>query len=241
MKKIIVAIMIFCLMFTGLLFGGAKQDLSQDDYNYLLNLAKDTWACILYLIEPSTGLPYDGSNKKNKFTSVSNIGVYIAALAIAVEMNLISREEAEKRLSLLLDSFEQFADWNGFTQSWHDITTLSDNKDDPWISLLDSGNLAAGMIVARQEFPKQYQRISKLLDNMDWSKFYNPSKKLLIGGYNMKTEKLNSQWLLSDLGSDARNAFIISIGSGKIPPTMWKLLSKRTEKKYRMTYYTPGW
>jgi hypothetical protein len=91
---------------------------------------------------------------------------------------------------------EKFPAWNGFTQSWHDVLTLQPSTTDTMISLLDSGNLAAGFIVTRQEFPELNDRISKLLDAMDWSKVYNTNRQLLIGGYNMQTKQLSDNWLL---------------------------------------------
>ncbi len=219
----------------------SREAVSGDDYQYLMDLASDTWDCIEYLVEPSTGLPYDISRKEPTYTSVTNIGMYIAGLAAATELGFIERNKAIDRLSQTLDSLEKFPAYNGFTQSWHDVLTLEPSQGDPWISILDSGNLAAGYIVARQAFPELSDRISKLLDAMDWSKFYNPDTNQLYGGYNMQTKSLNYNWCLPWLGSDARNAFIVSIGSGRVPAQMWDSLSKKTETKYGLSYYEPGW
>ena len=240
MKRLLTLVLALCILIPGLARAGVKQDLSPQDYAYLMGIARDSWACIDFLVEPKTGLPYDVSRKKPTGTSVSNIGVYVAAVSIATEMKFVDRKEAVKKLSLLLDSFEKFETWNGFTQSWHDVVTLAPG-DDPWVSILDSGNLAAGFIVARQEFPELNKRISKLLDAMDWSKVYNPGRKLLMGGYNMKTQKLNPSWLLNMMGTDARGAFIESIGSGKVPPEMWGKVTTGMEYKYGLRYYQPGW
>ena len=243
MKKYIIIALSLCVSVTAVSFAGVKKSAAADaeEYTYLNGIAKDSWACIDYLVEPKTGLPYDISRKKPTYTSVSNIGLYAAAVSIAVEMKFIDRKEGIQKLSQLLDSFDKFPTWNGFTQSWHDVVTLQPSTDDPWISILDSGNLAAGFIVARQEFPELNKRISKLLDAMDWSKVYNPNKKLLIGGYSMKSKQLNNSWLLSVMGTDARGAFIESIGSNKVPAEMWGKVSKSMEYKYGLKYYQPGW
>ncbi|MFH1369337.1 MAG: glucoamylase family protein [Elusimicrobiota bacterium] len=241
MHKHIILLAVMAVFAAGPAFSGAKQDLSSDDYAYLLGIASDTWASIDYLVEPKTGLPYDMSNKKVSHTSVSNIGIYLAAVSVAAEMGFIERNDAFQRISKLLDSYDKFPSWNGFTQSWHDVLSLKPSTDDPWISILDSGNLAAGLIVARQEFPELNERISGVLDAMDWSKVYSEDKRLLIGGYNMKTGKMNEKWLLSVLGTDARGAMIVSIGSGKVPSEMWDKVSKGMEYKYGLRYYKPGW
>ncbi|MFH1369488.1 MAG: glucoamylase family protein [Elusimicrobiota bacterium] len=241
MKNCILCLLVPCMLVSSIAVAAIKQELSQDDQAYLLGIAKDTWASIDYLVEPKTGLPYDISRKKPTYTSVSNIGIYLAAVSIAVEMNFINRNDAVQRVSKALDSVEKFPVWNGFTQSWHDVLTLQPNTEDTWISILDSGNLAAGFIVARQEFPELKNRISKLLEAMDWSKVYNAKRQLMIGGYDMKAGKLNNNWLLNVMGTDARAAFITAIGSGKVPPEMWKKISKGMEIKYGVKYYKPGW
>lgn len=241
MRKLVLLLVALCVSVAGVSFAGVKQDLSPEDYAYLQGVAKDTWASIDYLVEPKTGLPYDISRKKPTYTSVSNIGAYLGSISIAVEMNFIDRQEAVKRVSKLLDSFEKFPTFNGFTQSWHDVVTLQPSTDDPWVSVLDSGNLACGFIVARQEFPELKGRITKLLDAMDWSKVYNANRQLLLGGYNMQKKAFNNGWLLSVMGTDARGAFIVAIGSGKVPPVMWSKISKNMEYKYGLKYYQPGW
>jgi hypothetical protein len=241
MKKLVLLLAALCVSLPGITFAGAKQDLSPEDYAYLQGVAKDTWASIEYLIEPKTGLPYDISRKKPTYTSVSNIGVYLGAISIAVEMNFIDRQEAVKRVSKLLDSVEKLPTFNGFAQSWHDVVTLQPSTDDPWVSILDSGNLACGYIVARQEFPELKGRISKLLEAMDWSKVYNKDRQMLLGGYNMQKKAFNNGWLLSVMGTDARGAFIIAIGTGKVPPEMWGKVTKNMEYKYGFRYYQPGW
>ncbi|MFH1369481.1 MAG: glucoamylase family protein [Elusimicrobiota bacterium] len=239
MKNIVFAALL--LLIPVQLFSDIKVSLPAEDYNYLLGIASDTWSCIDYLVEPETGLPYDSTIKTKEFTSVSNIGVYIAAISAAVEMNLLDRKEGVKRISRILDSYNKFSVWNGFAQCWHSVKTLKPDTNDPWISILDSGNLAGGLIIARQEFPEIGGRISGVLEKMDWAKIYNPSRNLLYGGYNMKTEKINKSWLLAMIGTDARAAYIVAIGSGKIPPDSWVKLQKNKERKYSLSYYQPGW
>jgi hypothetical protein len=216
--------------------------LPADDRAYLQRLAKDTWDSLDWMVHPVSGLPYDNNRRELKNTSVSNIGLYAAALAGAVEMGFISRQEGAERLARLMDSLEKFVHWNGLTQSWNNVETLRPSPDDTWISILDSGNLAGGLLVAKHAFDKEAgERIGRYLDAMDWSKFYDEEKNEFYGGYNMATGQMNYDWKQTFLGSDSRLVSLIAIGTGKLPPKHWDALSREMEERYGLRYYMPGW
>ncbi|HRY29500.1 MAG TPA: glucoamylase family protein [Elusimicrobiota bacterium] len=219
----------------------SRPSVSAEDAQYLTDLARDTWACLDALVHPQTGLPYDNNDPARKYTSVSNIGLYAADLAGAVELGLLPRDEARKRAEKLLASLEKFKHWKGFCQSWNNLETLSPSPEDPWISVLDSGNLAGGLLVIKQAFPELRDRAGKYLDAMDWSAFYDPATHTLYGGANMTTGALNKDWKLNLLGSDSRLASFLAIGAGKIAPAHWDTLSRGMETRYGLDYLAPGW
>ncbi|HOW28519.1 MAG TPA: glucoamylase family protein [Elusimicrobiota bacterium] len=219
----------------------SMRELGDEDRKYLIQLARDTWECIDSLSHPATGLPYDNNNREAQNTSVSNIGVYAASLAGAMEMRFITREDALSRAGKLMDGLEKFKHWNGFCQSWNNIETFEPSRDDAWISVLDSGNLAGGLLVIKGAFPEMSARIGRYLDAMDWGKFYEPSTKVLYGGYNMATGVMNKEWKLTLLGSDSRLASFIAIGKGQAEPAHWDTLSRDMETRYGLDYLVPGW
>ncbi len=211
---------------------------SAEDQKYLLQLARDTWACIDHLVDPNTQIPYDNL-QKGEWTSVTNIGLYVASLAAAVDMDLLPRAEARRRLGILLENLATFTQWNGFTQSWNSVLTGRPAIHDPLISVLDSGNYYAGLMVGRAYFPELKEEFSRLIDVVDWGQVYNPETKLLRFGYNAQTGAFNGD--LSTLGSDARLAYFIAIGRDQVPPSTWENLNRDMEERYGLEYLQPGW
>lgn len=222
------------------LAGQTSAKLGSDDSEYLRALARDTWHCIESLAHPETGLPFDNASK-GEFTSVSNIGIYLTSLCAAKEMGLAPAAEAERRAAKGLASLEKLKTWHGFAQCWNSVENLQPAKHDPWISLLDTGNYAAGLIVSGQTFPSLRKRFDALFDAMDWSWFYDRSQRALIGGYDTSKSEFNAKWHLAVLGTDAELAQFFAIARGAAPPAFWEALDRSTESRYGQTYLKPGW
>ncbi len=219
---------------------GFRSTAASRDQKYLKQLARDTWRCIDTLVEPTTGLPYDNS-KHNEFTSVSNIGLYLTDIVAARDMKFISQRDAERRLARTLDSLRQLKTWRGFQQSWNSVTTLLPGTNDTWVSVLDSGNLAAGLITVGQAFPRFREPCRQLFEAMDWSTFYDKDRRQLWGGYNTATGKVNPDWHLDLLGADSRLASFLTVATGAAPPEMWDNLQRGVETRHGATYLVPGW
>lgn len=79
--------------------------LEAGERDYLLSVYKDTWNYLATFVSEESGLPYD-SEKKQPATSISNVGLYLAAIAVAFRTELISREEAVNRIERALISLE---------------------------------------------------------------------------------------------------------------------------------------
>jgi hypothetical protein len=244
-SRILVAVMSLLLAAAGLLMfapadSRAKQPagMSAADREYLRKLAQDTWACIDYLTDKNTQLPYDNV-LRGEYTSVSNIGLYAASVAAAVDFGFLDRREARERLGTLLDNIANFTQWNGFTQSWNNVHNGQPSTGDPWISTLDSGNYYAGLMVGRVYFPELATQFNRVIDVADWSKLYNPETNKLRFGYNRQKDIYNGD--LNDLGSDARLAYFLAIGRDKIPATAWRSMNRNLEERYGLQYLQPGW
>jgi len=102
---------------------GRGPAVSGEDEAYLRGVEAETWACIAHFVEPTTGLPYDTS-ERGEYTSVTNLGYYAAACAVAAEMKLIPRDEATIRVRRVLDAYAKFKQWHGFSQSWNPVRRL---------------------------------------------------------------------------------------------------------------------
>ncbi len=214
--------------------------ISKKDVQYLKWLARDTWACIDYMVDKNTQLPNDNIQFQNKeWTSVTNIGLYVASLAAAVDMRLISRKEALRRLDILLANLDVFVKWNGFTQTWNSVKNGAPASHDPWISILDSGNYYAGLMVGRAYFHELREAFSAQIDIADWATYYNAETQKIKFGYNTKTEEMGGD--LDDLGGDPRLAYFVAIALGQVPPESWTRLNRNMEERHGQQYLRPGW
>jgi len=214
--------------------------INRADRKYLKKLARETWRSIDSMENRNTGLPYDNSNRKPN-TSVSNIGVYLSSIVAAEELGFIKQRDAERRIGKTLDSLAKLKTWHGFRQSWNEVETLKPGTNDVWISILDSGNLAGGLVTVGQAFPQFEKQCAGFVMAMDWAAFYNTEKKLLCGGYNTQTEKFNRNWLLPYIGSDSRMASFFAIATGKVPADSWNALSREMEERHLAEFLLPGW
>ena len=174
-------------------------------------------------------------------TSVTNIGLYIASVLGALDLDLETHSEAVKKLNTTLTSIENLQKWHGFPQCWNHVVSLKPSSNDLNISTVDLGNFVAGLILLRQRIPELSDRVSTLLDAMDWSWLYDPDEELLYGcRYPNGTA---SDWHYDWLAADSRLAYFISIGTEKIPPGSWDNLnrSKEPQKCANLWHFEPGW
>jgi hypothetical protein len=214
--------------------------LDKADRKYLRDLAEATWDCIAHFVHPETQLPYDSSNKA-EHTSVSNIGMYLASLAAAKEMGFLSETGALDRASMLLESIESLPAWEGFIRCWHGVADLKPSPHDPWMSVVDSGNLCMGLAVAAEAFPSLAERFNALLQQRNWSALYNVNADQLYGGYDMEKGRLNPDWRIDTLATDSRGAAFMAIVAGAAPPSLWNALGREMTERHHVRYLKPGW
>lgn len=221
-------------------FKRTGRKLEKADLEYLRGLARDTWACIEHFVHADTQMPYD-SSAKGRNTSATNIGLYLAALAAARDMGFITAEDALARAARVLDGVEKFPTWKGFAQCWHGVEDLQPSKDDVWVSVVDTGNLALCLAVAAQAFPELGARCRALLDAMEWDALYDANAEQLYGGYDMVNDRLNPDWRIETLATDSRAGAIMAVASGKVPPALWNSLLRQMDERYHVKFLKPGW
>ena len=206
--------------------------------NYLLELARDTWNCFVRYTCNWTGLPYDRSTPGNPQTSITNMGLYLASIVAAYDLGFIDRDEALSRAKKTVETLLKLEKWHGIPFNWYNAETLSPIWGN-FVSSVDAGWYAAGLIVARNAFPELYENITKLLDMMEWDKLYDSSAKLLYIGYDSIGKHYTSAHY-DYLAIESRMASLIGIGSGKIPAEHWFAL-KRDMQFYRNISFLWGW
>ena len=145
----------------------------------LLGMARDTWKFFSVDVDPGTHLPLDnvtfagGSASPSaygRYTSAANIGVYLWAVVAAGDLGLISRPQALARLTATLTEVQSLKRFDGFLYQWYDTTNgnVIRNPGDIdcaaetspvfdncyFVSNVDNGWYASGLIVVRQAMPE---------------------------------------------------------------------------------------
>jgi hypothetical protein len=230
------------LLITALSAGAAR--IPQADRAYLEEVYADTWRCLDYFVSPQTGLPYD-SHERRPSTSISNIGLYLAATAVAGKTGLIPPGEAVARLRKGLSSLARIPKWRGFPVSWVNADTLEVTENN--FSTVDHlGNLTAGLLVVKGLYPEFKDPIEAQIDMMNWDILYDPANHYYRGGYNLKKQDFDAQqrwgdWYYTHIGADTRFASFFGVASGKVPPAHWTALNRETEERHGLSYFVPGW
>ena len=239
----------------------AEDDASADNAA-LYRMAADTWRFYAADIDPNTNLPMDnltwaggGSlSGKGQYTSASNIGVYLWAVVSARDLNLISRSTADSLVSATLNEVAALDRFQGMLYQWYDTTNghrirnpgdidctteptpVTDNCY--FLSAVDNGWYASGLIVVRQALPELRPQVDALLQQMNFGLFYdsgyqhpgcnantgtdpNPYQPTgqMFGGYYANQGPAG--YHNGALYSDPRIAIYIGMGLHQMPGDVW--------------------
>ena len=164
----------------------------------LRSVASDTWKFYSVDVDPATNLPMDnltfagGSatpTAYGRYTSAANIGVYLWAVVSARDLGLISEPQARARIQATLTEVQHLQRYDGFLYQWYD-TTNGDVLSNPgqaacaagatpaftncfFVSNVDNGWYASGLIVVRQALPELARLADSLIAPMNFGIFYD--------------------------------------------------------------------
>ncbi|MCX5679013.1 MAG: DUF3131 domain-containing protein [Candidatus Omnitrophica bacterium] len=207
-----------------------KKEFPKDDRDFLLTIAKDTWKYFDKIVDKEYGLPLDNikfseratvssDTRVGDYTNVTNVGVYLMCVISAYDFGFISKEEAIRRLEATIDSVEKLEKYNGFPYNYYDVTIFQRTSN--FISFVDSGWLAAGIIVARNAFPEELsQKCGKLLDEMNFAFFYDPVEGHMYHGFYTNINYY-SEYQYGAFYTEPRAISYIAIGKGDVPKEHW--------------------
>ncbi len=128
---------------------------NETDTAYLWALARDTWRFYEHHVVVTHGhLPPDNvqlvpTPMVAHRTSPTNIGLYLLSLACARKLEFVGTVELTERLSATLDAIERLPKHAGHLPNWIDTRTGSPMHP-VYVSAVDSGNLAAHLLVVAQ-------------------------------------------------------------------------------------------
>lgn len=230
--------------------GGA---LSPKQRSVLHQIAKDTWKFYAADIDPNTHLPLDNlgpGTTRGTYTSAANIGVYLWAVVAARDLGLISRSRAESMVTATLHEVAAMPRYDGFLYQWYDTndgkilsnpgqgdcTETTPTQDNCWfISAVDNGWYASGLIEVRQALPRLRGLVNRLLGPMNFGIFYDnraetacntnatlpgdPPTGQMYGGYYV--DQGPAGYHNGALYSDPRIAIYIGMGLRQMPGDVW--------------------
>jgi len=250
MYKKIISFLIICICIN---IFAARNDISAEDREYLEKLYADTFNQIDYFVNEN-GLPYDVSDRR-KTTSISNIGLYMADVAIAYRTGLITLNGATQRLDLSFTSLEAIERTNGFPVTWIDIDTFA-RKSILYPAHDHVGNLVASLLTVAGTLPEVYgERVDDYINPMVFSMSYDTNTRWLIGKDEVGTNII--EFVNNLLASDTRlfSIFGVTVTNHQIPEEHWyalkrdvspggnldnELLSSLFPAHKNCPYYNPG-
>lgn len=218
--------------------------ISEEAQNELRLLAHKMWDFFDRLAtEADHWLPPDNYRTNPKpavahRTSPTNIGCLLLAMIAAFDFKLITAGDLSVRLERVLTTLERMERVCGHWCNWYDTLTL-DVLHPFYVSSVDSGNLAAALIVVKQaclELARTPEansdswcsianRADTFVREMDFRFMYNSERDLFAIGYNLETNQNDNKYY--DLfGSEARLTSYIAIAMGQIPERHWFQLGR---------------
>ncbi|MGH3397896.1 MAG: glucoamylase family protein [Streptosporangiaceae bacterium] len=164
----------------------------------LLGIARDTWKFYQADVDPATHLPMDNLSfgggsatptAYGRYTSAANIGVYLWAVVAARDLGLVSRARADALVRATLTEVQHLRRYDGFLYQWYD-TTSGDVIRNPgdidcsaettpvfdncyFVSNVDNGWYASGLIVVRQAMPELRGLADRLIAPINFGIFYD--------------------------------------------------------------------
>ena len=241
-------------------------ELKNSQRQVLRAIAARTWRFYSVAVDPTTSLPLDnltfagGSSAPTDFgryTSASNIGVYLWAVVAAKDLGLITRAQAHDRIEATLTEVQQLKRHDGFLYQWYDTTngqvlTNPGGSDCPettptfnncfFISNVDNGWYASGLVVVRQALPELRRLADSLIAPMNFGLFYDsgpethcntnpavpgnqPTGQMYGGYYVGLPPDENDNWTRyyhnGALYSDPRISAYIGMGLHQMPGNVW--------------------
>ena len=240
--------------------------LSDAQRSSLMAIARDTWKFYAKDVDPQTHLPMDnltyagGSpvpTSYGRYTSAANIGVYLWAVVAAHDLGLISKREATNEISATLTEVAKLKRDHGFLYQWYDTTTenviLNPGESNCsvettpvfdncyFISNVDNGWYASGLIVVRSALPSLRRQVNQLIAPMDFGLFYdgrpqtrcnvnpavgNQPTGQMFGGYYVGLppdvgQNGNHYYHNGAFYSDPRISAYIGMGLHQMPGDVW--------------------
>ncbi|PIU48541.1 MAG: hypothetical protein COS94_01650 [Candidatus Hydrogenedentes bacterium CG07_land_8_20_14_0_80_42_17] len=218
--------------------GITNKKYSEED-KYLLSILHETWSFLDEHRSASTGFPWDCQDNGEK-TNTTNIGLYLASVPVAVELGFIEKKEGLDRIEKIVNSLYRLEHRHGFLPNWISVDADADTRITPGVcAISDFNKLISGLLVCRAYFPELSDKITPLIERVDWKYLWNDNTGMAYG-IDLQNDKPIGNGRIW-IASDVRSAIFSSIASGKIPPEYWDKLDRPRVKTGELEWFAPGY
>jgi cyclic beta-1,2-glucan synthetase len=212
--------------------------LSTADRDYLEGIARRTWDYFdRFVTAEDHFLPPDNVQVHPDVgvahrTSPTNIGLGLMATLGAHDLGYIDTATLVQRLDRTLTTMEQLAHHEGHLLNWYNTRTLAPLLP-LYVSTVDSGNLAAALVVVavgvRDHAPELAARATAMVEAMNFRMLLEPKRLLFAIGYRLADAdgpgRLDPAYY-DLLASEARTASFLAIAKGDAPEAHWFRLGR---------------
>jgi cyclic beta-1,2-glucan synthetase len=220
-----------------------RRDLSPQDHDHLMEVARKTWHYFETLAGPEDHwLPPDNFQEDREpmvahRTSPTNIGLGLLSTLAAHDLGLLPADAMAERLDRTLTTVEGLERHEGHLLNWYDTQNLSPLLP-RYISTVDSGNLAGALLAlaegchrlgaSRPDLASRLsdvaRRAAALADGMNFAFLYDHRRQLFSIGYRMADAggpgQADSAYY-DLLASESRLASFFAIAKGDVPQSHW--------------------
>lgn len=217
-----------------------EQNIDRDTRRYLNACAQDIWGYFeKFCSKEDNYLPPDNYQEQPPVgiahrTSPTNIGLSLCSCLCAIELGIDKSGNALKIIENSISTLEKLPKFKGHFLNWYDTRTLRP-LEPKYISTVDSGNIYASLLALKNGLCKLHHkaladRVSALIDPMDFRPLYDEDKRLFYIGFDLE-KKLPSPGHYDLMASEARLTSYIAVAKGDVSRKHWRQLSRAMLKK----------
>lgn len=163
------------------------------------------------------------------YTSPTNIGFSILSDVSASILEITDYETAKNRVKNTLDAALSLEKFRGHLFNWYDVNTKSP-LEPCFVSSVDSANFITALIVAREYFSGDIERIiDEYLKIVDFSALYDKSQNLFYIGYDKRKNTFSGHY--DNVVSESRLLSYLGVCFG-MPPASWEKLSRKFARNF---------
>lgn len=211
--------------------------------DYLGQLAREIWSFFEATVTatdnhlPPDNLQLDPRDMLARRTSPTNVGLYLTSCVCAHRFGFIDSGELVQRLRKTLDTLDTLPRWNGHICNWTDTTTR-EPLGTVYVSTVDSGNMAACLLVCAQActelartepqgkaLSELARRLGDMAMAMDFAVLYDRRRRLFHIGYRVDEATPDAAYY-DLLASESRLTSFVAIAKGDVPLTHWQALGR---------------